>query len=68
MRFIINGSNLNGGGGAQVADSICASLESFPQHHFIVVLSSYLNSTAVKIERFSNVTLYRYNYPVQDWK
>ena len=68
MRFIINGSNLNGGGGDQVADSICASLESFPQHHFIVVLSSYLNSTAVKIERFSNVTLYRYNYPVQDWK
>lgn len=68
MKILINGSNLIGGGGAQVADSICTTLDLFQQHQFVVVLSSLLKSTAERIENYSNVTLYCYNYPTGDWK
>lgn len=68
MVILINGSNLNGGGGAQVADSICQSLNTFPQHHFIVVLSSYLQRTSDRICDYVNVKVYSYNYPSRDWK
>ena len=68
MKILINGSNLIGGGGAQVADSICTTLDLFQQHQFDVVLSSLLKSTAERIENYSNVTLYCYNYPTGDWK
>lgn len=68
MKILINGSNLIGGGGAQVANSICTTLDCFQQHQFVVVLSSLLSSTAERIKNYSNVTLYRYDYPTSDWK
>ena len=60
MQILINATNLKAGGGLQVADSICCTLKNFPQHHFIVVLSSFLENTTRKIENFENVTVYTY--------
>lgn len=68
MKILINASNLIGGGGAQVADSICTTLIHFLQHQFVVVLSSLLNTTAERIKNYSNVTMYSYDYPTGDWK
>ena len=68
MKILINGSNLVGGGGAQVADSICNTLADFTQHQFVVVLSSVLKSTAERINKYPNVTLYCYDYPTRDLK
>lgn len=67
MIILINGTNLNGGGGAQVADSICTSLAQFQQHYFVVVLSSKLQSTSNKIRGYNNVSLHIYDYPQNDW-
>lgn len=63
MIFLINASDLKAGGGLQVADSICLGLGKYPQHHFIVVLSSFLNSTAISISGISNVEVIRYDTP-----
>lgn len=67
MNILINASNLNGGGGVQVADSICVNLKKFTMHHFVVVLSKSLSSTARRIEKYENVTLIEYTYPSRDW-
>ena len=58
--ILINCSNLKKGGGLQVADSICCDLSRFLQHHFIVVLSSYLKNAENKIKKYDNcdVTFY----------
>lgn len=61
MNILINSSNLKGGGGAQVADSICNKLNCFPEHYFIVVLSNYMNSTADRIKHFKNLEIVRYD-------
>ena len=61
MNLLINASNLKAGGGLQVADSICRSLNQFPQHKFIVVLSSFFSETREEIERYPNVEVYSYN-------
>lgn len=61
--FLINASNLKAGGGLQVADSICGELNKFHQHHFIVVLSSYLDKTYERIKSYENVDVYRYDIP-----
>lgn len=61
MNFLINASNLKAGGGLQVADSICRSLYRYPQHEFVVVLSSFFLNTAMAISAFSNVKCYNYN-------
>lgn len=45
LNVLINASNLKKGGGLQVADSICKSLKQFPQHIFIVVLSTFFPKT-----------------------
>ena len=63
MNILINASNLKLGGGIQVADSICRSLDCFPQHHFYVVLSDSLGETRVQISNYQNVTVYGYNIP-----
>lgn len=68
MNILINGSNLCGGGGAQVANSLCCSLNNFEEHHFIVVLSRFLKQTADQINTYSNVTLIEYSYPPKDIK
>lgn len=61
--FLINASNLKAGGGLQVADSICRQLDLFNIHHFIVVLSSYLQKTFEGIKEYGNVHVYYYNVP-----
>ncbi len=61
--FLINASNLKNGGGLQVADSICGQLNRFPQHFFIVVLSTFLDSTAIRIKEYNNVKVITYNIP-----
>lgn len=66
MNILINATNLSGGGGAQVADSICRYLNEYPKHHFIAVLSKALDKTAKAIENYSNVEVIRYNYPPMD--
>ena len=63
MIFLINASNLKNGGGLQVADSICCQLSRFIQHHFIVVLSKYLETTMYRIKSTNNVELYLYDIP-----
>ena len=63
MNFLINACDLKAGGGLQVADSICCELVNYPQHHFVVVLSSYLNSTKKRIADFKNVEVIEYDYP-----
>ena len=63
MHYLINCSNLKAGGGLQVADSICTQLDRFTQHHFYVVLSSYLNFTKDKIRNYPQVEVYSYDIP-----
>lgn len=59
--FLINASNLKQGGGIQVADSVCRELKRFPQHRFVVVLSSSFSDTRQAIEDYKNVGVYSYN-------
>lgn len=63
MKILINASNLKKGGGLQVADSICSLLSSYPQHRFIVVLSSNLLSTFQKMRNISNINAIQYDMP-----
>lgn len=57
MNFLINSSNSKGGGGIQVTDSICGMLNYYPQHKFVVVLSSYFNKTKERLQGYDNVTI-----------
>lgn len=68
MNILINASNLSGGGGAQVCDSICRYLKDFPQHFFFVVLSSALDNTADAIKEYQNVKVIRYDCVAGDFK
>ena len=61
MRILINCSNLKVGGGLQVADSICQSLDRFSQHQFVVVLSSPLSNTYAAIQGLDNVKVFSYD-------
>ena len=61
MNILVNASNLKAGGGLQVADSICKSLCHFPQHKFLVVLSTFFPKTGKEIENNDNVEVYIYN-------
>lgn len=63
MRILINASNLKIGGGIQVADSICCSLNLFPRHFFIVVLSSVLYDDIQDIHKYNNVVVFKYDIP-----
>lgn len=54
--FLINATNLKNGGGLQVAQSICAELNRFAEHKFIVVLSKYINDKGIVFGK--NVELY----------
>lgn len=66
MNILINASNLSGGGGGQVADSICRHLKEFASHRFIVVLSSAFDSTIDAIRSYDNVIIKQYDYPKRD--
>lgn len=61
MNILVNASNLKLGGGVQVADSVICQLNRFSQHHFIVVLSDYLKTTALRISGYPNVDVVNYN-------
>lgn len=63
MRILINCSNLKVSGGLQVADSVCGQLSRFNNHHFIVVLSKYLNTTKDSIKGYDNVEVFTYDIP-----
>lgn len=49
MNILINCSARLAGGGLQVADSLCCSLDKFEQHNFIVVLSKYMGKTRSRL-------------------
>lgn len=57
--LLINCSNLKNGGGLQVANSICTQLGKYQQHHFIVVLSTYIRQ--FEIPNGENCEIVRYN-------
>ena len=61
MNILINASNLKDGGGIQVANSLCLSLGPFTNHHFTVVLSSYLGKTAEFLKEKQGITVVRYD-------
>lgn len=61
MIFLINSTNLKNGGGLQVSQSICELLNQFKNHHFIVVLSTYINDE--HITDGENVEVFKYNIP-----
>lgn len=63
MTILVNCSNLKAGGGLQVADSICGQLSIHKRHHFVVVLSHYLEQTKERIEGYENVETYIYDIP-----
>ena len=60
MRILINCSNLRQGGGLQVADSICSSLDMYNNHQFGVVLPSMMAKTYNIIVDYDNVTVFNY--------
>lgn len=59
MNFLINASNLKQGGGIQVTQSICGQLKRFPQHFFIVVLSTQIDDSLISFG--DNVKEVRYD-------
>lgn len=61
MNFLINSSNVKGGGGIQVTDSICGLLNCYPQHLFVVVLSSFFNKIKERMKDYDNVVLLEHN-------
>ncbi len=67
MHFLINCSNLKKGGGLQVADSVCGQLSHFPDHQFVVVLSSWMDETAQRLRGVRNVRVVRHNIR-NDWR
>ncbi len=66
MNILINASNLSGGGGVQVADSVIRLLNKFPQHNFTVVYPSSMDATIKVVKDYPNVVAVRYNYPPGD--
>lgn len=64
MNILINCSNLKVGGGVQVADSICCSLDSYAYHTFIVVLpKSCMEETRARLNNIPNIRIVRYDMP-----
>ena len=62
MIILVNTTNLSSGGGLQVADSFCKTLNTYTgKHHFIVVLSSYLKNTGEYIKGYENVEVFFYD-------
>ena len=57
--FLINVSNIKAGGGIQVSQSICEQLYKFKEHHFIVVLSSFIKDD--RITKGDNLEIFHYN-------
>lgn len=60
MTYLINASNIRGGGGQQVTDSVCGLLYKYPEHKFIVVLSLAFKTTKDRFGHYDNVQYYQY--------
>lgn len=58
MIFLVNASNLKNGGGIQVTQSLCEQLARFEQHRFVVVLSSYISVTFLKLGKNTRIKRY----------
>ena len=61
MVILINATNIKKGGGVQVTDSLCRYLYSFPNHRFVVVLSSAIIEIGPKIKNYPNVRVVYYD-------
>lgn len=61
MNILINASEIKQGGGMQVTDSLCRTLCDYPQHTFIVVISSYFKNHLDYLLKYNNVVLYCYD-------
>lgn len=68
MNLLINCTNLSGGGGIQVANSILRLLHLFPEHRFIAVGSKAMAPTLEAIKNYENVETIEYSYPSSNWK
>lgn len=68
MNILVNCSNLSGGGGVQVADSIIRLLNNFREFNFIVVGADAMNPTLEAVKDYDNVRTVKYNYPPADIK
>lgn len=61
MNILINASNIKRGGGIQVVDSICRYLKCYPEHLFIVILSSSLVYISKFLRSQRNVKFFTYD-------
>ena len=59
MNFLINCSNLKVGGGIQVAQSVLEEIKRYTEHHFIAVVSEYINISAISFG--NNTELFVHN-------
>lgn len=61
MVILINATNIKMGGGVQVTDSLCRYLYAFPNHRFVVVLSSAIKEIGIIIKGYPNVKVVDYD-------
>lgn len=64
MRILINCSGRLAGGGLQVADSVCNSLNEFPNHSFTVVLSKYMIATKSRMQKSQSTNVKIIDYTI----
>lgn len=55
MTYMINATKEKAGGGLQVTDSICRTINNYPNYSFVIVLSDKLLDTYNVINRYANV-------------
>ena len=61
MRFLINASNIHAGGGLQVTDSLCTLLDQYKDHFFLIILSSFFQTTKQKLTSAENIMVLTYD-------
>lgn len=61
MNILINAAGIKQGGGMQVVDSFCRTLENYPEHNFYIVLSSYFNDNLNYLSKCKNIKIYKYD-------
>ena len=64
MIFLINASNLKIGGGLQVADSFLRELVNYPEHRYVVVLSSAIARMVDDVVFPEHITLVHYSQKI----
>lgn len=61
MKILLNASNIGPGGAAQVTISIAETLDKFPQHTFVVVLSPAVARVKPILSKYDNVDIVEYS-------